>query len=82
MNGFVSSAGQTGKSLVDLDVRIADLEVGVVVISGQPAGRRVGDLVGLGSEVFTLNKAVAAGALDRGRLEYILTMESNQRSPA
>jgi len=82
MDGFVSSAGQTGKSLVDLDERIADMEVGVVVVSWQPAGSCVGYLVGLGSEVFTLNKTAAAGALDRGRLEYILTMESNQRGPA
>ena len=33
MDGFVAGAGQTGKSLIDLDERITDMEVGVVVIS-------------------------------------------------
>ena len=53
----IACAGQTGKSLVDLDERIADMEVGVVVISWQPAGGRVGNFVGLGREALTLDKA-------------------------
>ena len=53
----IAGAGQTGKSLVDLDERIADMEVGVVVISGEPAGGRVGYLVGLGREALTLYKS-------------------------
>jgi hypothetical protein len=56
MDGFVAGAGQTGKSLVDLDEGIADMEVGVVVISWEPAGGCVGYLVGLWREALTLYK--------------------------
>ena len=44
----VAHAGQAAKSLVDLDIRIADMEVGVVVISWQPAGGRVGNSLAWG----------------------------------
>jgi hypothetical protein len=57
MKGGVAGARQTGKSLVDLDEEITFMEVGVVVVSWQPAGGRVGDLIGLGSEALTLYKA-------------------------
>ena len=57
MEGRVAGAGQAGKSLVDLDEGIADMEVGVVVISREPAGCCVGDLVGLGREAFTLDES-------------------------
>jgi hypothetical protein len=33
------------------------MEVGVVIVTGQPAGGGVGDLVGLGSEGLVLDKA-------------------------
>jgi hypothetical protein len=57
MECFVSGAGQAGKSLVDLYIWIADMEVGVVVISGEPAGGRVGYLVGMWREALTLYKS-------------------------
>ena len=57
MKGGVAGARQTGKSLVDLDEGITLMKVGVVVISRQPAGGGVGDLVGLGSEALPLDKA-------------------------
>ena len=57
MKGGVAGAGQTGKSLVDLNEGITFMKVGVVVISWEPAGSRVGDLIGLGSEALTLYKA-------------------------
>ena len=60
MECFVAGAGQAGKSLVDLYIWIADMEVGVVVISWEPTGGCVGYLVGLGSEALTLYK-VAEG---------------------
>jgi len=44
----VTCTGQAGIAFVDLDEGIAFMEVGVVVISWQPTGGRVGDLVGLG----------------------------------
>ena len=56
MECFVAGAGQAGKSLVDLYIWIADMEVGVVVISWEPAGGCVGYLVGLGREALTLDK--------------------------
>ena len=57
MDGFVAGAGQTGKALVDLYIRIAEMEVGVVVIARQPAGCVVGDGVGLGLEALALDEA-------------------------
>src|ERR1035438_1001668 len=57
MDRFVAGAGQTGKALVDLYIRIAEMEVGVVVITRQPAGCFVGDGVGLGLEAFPLDEA-------------------------
>lgn len=56
MNGLISSARQSGESLVDLDVGIADAEVGEVVVTGQPAGHGVGDFVGLEREALALDK--------------------------
>jgi hypothetical protein len=57
MDGFVAGAGQTGKSLVDLDEGITDMKVGVVVISREPAGSCVGYLVCLGREALPLYKS-------------------------
>ena len=57
MDGCIAGAGQAGKPLVDLDKRIADMEVGVVVISRELAGGCVGDFVGLGREALPLDKA-------------------------
>jgi len=57
MKRFVAGARQAGISFVDLHVRIADVEVGVVVVAGKPPGHGVGDLVGLWSKVFALNEA-------------------------
>ena len=57
MDGFVAGAGQTGIAFRDLEERITFVEVGVVVISWQPAGGLVRNLVGLGSEQFVLNEA-------------------------
>jgi len=53
----IAGAGQARIAFVDLDERIADVEVGVVVISWEPAGCCVGDLVGLGREAFTLDES-------------------------
>ena len=57
MERFIAGAGQTGIAFIDLDEGIAFMEVDVVVVSGQPAGGGVGDLVGLGREGFVLNEA-------------------------
>jgi hypothetical protein len=57
IQGLIAGAGQTSKSLVDLYIWITNVEVGVVVISREPAGGCVGDLVGLGREALTLYKA-------------------------
>ena len=48
MQGFIAGAGQAGIAFGDLDEGISFMEVGVVVISWQPAGCGVGDLIGLG----------------------------------
>jgi hypothetical protein len=57
MECLVAGAGQAGKSLVDLYIWITNMEVGVVVISREPAGGCVGDFVGLGREALTLYKS-------------------------
>ena len=57
MEGFVAGAGQAGIALRDLEEGITFMEVGVVIISWQPAGGLVRNLVGLGSEQFVLNEA-------------------------
>jgi hypothetical protein len=57
MQCLVAGARQAGKSLVDLDIWITDMEVGVVVISREPAEDCVGDLVGLGSECLMLDES-------------------------
>lgn len=57
MESLVSGAGQAGKSLVDLYIWIAGMKVGVVVLSGKPAGGRVGYLVSLWREALTLYKS-------------------------
>lgn len=57
MNGFVACAGQAREALINLDVRIADSEVGQVIITGQPGRHGVRDFVGLGREVLTLHEA-------------------------
>lgn len=57
VEGFVSGAGEAGIAFGDLDEGIAFMEVGVVVISGEPGGSVVGDLVGLWGEGFVLDEA-------------------------
>ena len=57
MEGFIAGAGETGIAFGDLEERISFMEVGVVIITGQPAGGLVRNLVGLGSEQFVLNEA-------------------------
>ena len=57
MERCIAGAGKTGITFVDLNEGITVVEVGVVVVSWQPAGGGVGDLVGLGSECLVLNKA-------------------------
>ena len=56
MEGFVAGVGQTGIAFRDLEERISFMEVGVVIISGKPAGGLVGYFVGLWSEQFVLNE--------------------------
>src|ERR1035441_4618215 len=57
MEGFVAGAGQAGIAFRDLEEGISFVEVGVVVITGKPAGSLVRNLVGLGSEQFVLYEA-------------------------
>src|ERR1019366_4957815 len=57
MKRRIAGAGQTGITIIDLDEGITVVEVGVVIISWQPAGGGVGDLVGLGSERLVLDEA-------------------------
>jgi len=47
VEGLVAFAGQSGVSVVDLDVGISDPEVGHVVIAGEPGGHLIWDLVSL-----------------------------------
>jgi hypothetical protein len=56
MKGFIAGAGQAGIAFIDLDERVAFMEIDVVVVSGQPTGCVVGDLVGLGREGFVLDE--------------------------
>ena len=53
----VAGARQAGIAVVDPDARITDLEVGHVIVAGQPRGHGVGDLVGLGLEAGALDEA-------------------------
>jgi hypothetical protein len=57
MEGFIAGAGQAGIAFRDLEERITFMEVGVVVITGQPAGGLVRNLVGLRGEEFVLYEA-------------------------
>ena len=57
MQGFIAGAGETGIAFRDLEEGISFVEVGVVVITGQPAGGLVRYFVGLGSEQFVLYEA-------------------------
>ena len=57
VESFVTSSGETCISFGDLDEGIPFVEVGVVVISGQPGCCGVGDLVGLWGEGFVLDEA-------------------------
>ena len=57
VEGFIPSSGESGITFWDLGKRITFMEVGVVVISGQPGWCVVADFVGLGSEEFILNEA-------------------------
>jgi len=56
MQGLVAGARQAGIALIDLDEWISNLEVGVVVISWQPAGSSVGDLISLWLEALALDE--------------------------
>jgi hypothetical protein len=47
MEGFIAGAGQSGIAFGDLDEGISFMEVGVVVISWEPAGCGVGYFIGL-----------------------------------
>ena len=57
MEGGIAGARQAGKSLIDLDEGISFMKVGIVIISWEPAGGGVGDLIGLWSEALPLYKA-------------------------
>ncbi len=57
MQGFVSGAGQAGISFRHLGEWISFMEVGVVIISWEPACCLVGYFVGLGTEELVLNEA-------------------------
>src|ERR1017187_10309007 len=57
MERRIAGAGQPGIAFVDLDEGITIMEVGVVIVSRQPAGGGIGDFVGLGSECLVLYKA-------------------------
>jgi hypothetical protein len=57
VQSFVAGAGQAGVAFGNLEKWISFVEVGVVIISGQPGRCGVEDLVGLGSEQFVLNEA-------------------------
>ncbi len=57
VEGFVAGAGEASISFRDLGERISFVEVGVVVISWEPGGSVVGDLVGLWGEGLVLHKA-------------------------
>ena len=69
MEGLVAGAGQAGESLVDLDVGIADTEVGVVVVTRHPAWHFIGNLVGLGLESLALNETAQGFGVAEGFLE-------------
>jgi hypothetical protein len=56
MQGRIAGVGQAGIAFRDLEERISFVEVGVVVITGQPAGGLVRYFVGLRSEQFVLNE--------------------------
>jgi hypothetical protein len=57
MQCFVAGARQAGIAVVDPDVRITDLEVGHVIVAGQPRWPGVGNFVGLGLEACALDEA-------------------------
>ena len=57
VESFVACAGQAGMAFRDLGELIAFVEVREIVVAGQPGGCIVGDLVGLWSKQFVLNKA-------------------------
>lgn len=57
MQRLAAGARQAGIAVVDPDVRITDLEVGHVIVAGQPRWHGVGDLVGLGLEAGALDEA-------------------------
>ena len=49
VRSFIAGAGESGISFGHLEEGISIMEVGVVVISWQPAGSGVGDLIGRGT---------------------------------
>ena len=57
MQCSIAFARQARITLIDLDEGISFMEVGVVIITGQPAGGGVANLIGLGSEGLVLDKA-------------------------
>jgi hypothetical protein len=56
MQCLIAGTRQAGVTVVDTDVWIADLEVGHVVVAGQPRRHVVGDLVGLWLEALSLDE--------------------------
>ena len=78
VQGLVAGAGPAGVAVVDLDVGIADPEVGHVVVAGEPGRHGIGDLVGLGLEAFALDEAaqgfgIAEVFLEGGRWSQACT---------
>ena len=57
MDCRIAGAGQTGIALVDLGKRISLAEVDQVVVSGEPAGHGVRNLVCLWSWFFSLDES-------------------------
>ena len=76
MEGFIAGAGESGISFRHLEEGISFMEVGVVIVAGQPASGLVGYLVGLGAQVLVLYEAAegSGGALMSNPNEYILIM--------
>ena len=67
VEGFVAGAGESGIAFRHLEEGISLMEVGVVVISWQPAESCVGDFIGFPCKLL-------AGALVILSIEYILIL--------
>jgi hypothetical protein len=55
MYGFISGAGQTGISLVDLGERISFSEIDQVVVSGNPRRNRVALVPGISEYILMMD---------------------------